>query len=144
MFPYPERLPRLPEVAQDTSTGIPPLTSNENHEDPLVSGPPIIRRPAVVSITSGEHSRRQRSPPLRDSSALDAYDSSTSSTFTGLANQHGPLTITSTFDKGTSDPEAGSWTRGAFVIGRSAPVKIDKRIEVYLKSGANWEVDFVI
>ena len=107
--------PHLPGIAQGTLGGSPPSTSNENRKDPLVNGPPIPWRPTVVSITSGEHSQRQRSPPLRDSSVEEdgrstshAHNSSTSLTFTELANQYTPHVPPSPFDKG--DPEAGRWT----------------------------------
>ena len=35
-------------------------------------------------------------------------------------------------------------TRGAFIIGNGAPIKIDEGIEVYLRDGADGQVDFVI
>jgi len=151
--PHPEHPPRLPGAGQDTLAGTLPLAPNETHKDPLANGPPISRFPTIISITSGEHSRRQRSPSSRGSSiraeeigqsTYNIYNSPTSSTLTGFANQHIPCTLPSTSDKGACGLEAGRWARGTFVIGRSAPVKIDKGIEVYLRSGADGEVDFVI
>ena len=65
-------------------------------------------------------------------------------TFTELGNQQVLSALPSPFDKSACDLEARRWTHGVFVIGRSAPVKIDEGIEVYLGSGANREVDFVI
>jgi hypothetical protein len=35
-------------------------------------------------------------------------------------------------------------TRGAFIIGNGAPVKIDENIEVHLRDGVNGHVDFII
>jgi hypothetical protein len=116
-------------------------------------GPPISRRPTVISITSGEHSKRQRSPLSRDQSIhmegsrrLDSniQGSLMSLTSTEPIDQHVLHNLFSTSNKDASGPEARRWTRGAFVIGRAAPVKIDKGIEVYLRSGADGEVDFVI
>ena len=40
--------------------------------------------------------------------------------------------------------EGRRWTRGAFIVGCSAPVKINEGIKVHLRAGANEEVDFVI
>lgn len=154
MFPHSgECLPHLSEIARDPTAGSPPSTSNETRKDLLVKGRPISRRSTIISITSSEHSRRQRSSPSRDSSIhveengwliSNAHGSSTSPTFTELANQHVIRNLPSTFDKDACGTEARRWTRGAFVIGHSAPVKIDEGIEVYLRSGANGEVDFVI
>lgn len=46
------------------------------------------------------------------------------------------------------DPSAPStrrvWTRGVFIIGEGAPVKIDESIEVHLRDGADRQVNFII
>lgn len=65
-----EHLPRLPETTQDIMAGGPLLTSNENYRDLLANGLPTSRRLIIISITSGEHSRRQKSTLSKDSTVL--------------------------------------------------------------------------
>ena len=72
------------------------------------------------------------------------HDPPMSSTFTRLVDQRVLRNILSTSSKDACGPETRTRTGGAFVIGRSAPVRVDEGIEVYLRSGANGEVGFII
>ena len=122
-------LPRLPGTVQSTTTGSPAWTPNETHKNPPVNGPPSDSSMHVEEnwrLTSNIHS-----PPM-------------SSTFTRLIDQRVLHNILSTPSKDACGPETKTRTRGVFVIGCSAPVRVDEGIEVYLRSGANGEVDFII
>ena len=145
-------LPHLPDTMQDTTAGSPARTLNETHKNPPMNESPISRRPTIISITSGEHSQRQRGSPSRGSSIQieensrlvpDICDSLMLSTFAKATSQRVPPTIPLTFDQDFRNSK-GRWTRGALIIGRSAPMRIDEGIEVHLRSSANGEVDILI
>jgi hypothetical protein len=105
-----------------------PLTSNDKIELPA-KGVPVSRHPTVISITPDDHSQSQ-SGLLSGGSSVRVE-----------GNSRG---FPSASDKVSSDLGGERWVRGAFIIGCSAPVKIDEGIEVRLRAGANGEVDFVI
>lgn len=78
-----------------------------------------------------------------------AVDASTHTTFNGPSHirngSRGGATPPTVDVRGpTAPPSRRVWTRGAFLIGNSAPVKIDERVEVRLRDGGNGEVDFII
>ena len=139
------RSTRAPKISQG-GTGL-LSASNENHVGSLANGPPTSRCPAVIPITSSKHSRRQRSSPPMDPGMRSEENipiTSASSIDTEHISKHLPSGPSSTSGDDFCGSEVTKWTRGAFFIGRSAPVKIDEGIEVLLRARTNGEVDFVI